>query len=772
MLNTAPVLAFGLVVLLAAPASAQTLYPRSLEPLPRIDIRRSAPDGLVTASQREAAQVLEQRVPGVQIQWDALTGSPRVIQSQTNLLSRPVSGQAPLLLFVQENAALFGLTSADLDTLSPSRQVTAPGSAGIKSLNPEPLTHLSLAQTFQGRQVFPTTLVTSITGQGRILRVVGAVVKDLSAKVRTTEPQLTAVEALNAAASSIQVTFNPNSHHALAEPDGAERRQVWSSGDVFARDVLIRLLYYVASYNDIRLVWEVIASARNNPFTYQIFVDALTGDIVYRNSLTDQDSTVFRAYFRVFRDPPENPETDYTPLRSPAPLSPGPSRPDGSQGRIVPSTRFHTSGDPATSRHGWIAAATAAATTTGNNAVVFVYKCENDICIRDPHEQPTARIEIIGGMLTYVFDFPADFTVGPDTPGNGAAAAVNAFVVANWWHDRMYNFGFNEAAGNFQEDNGGAGGAGHDPVHINLHVGHNGSHFTFYPDGTFPDLNVSTWTGPSPNRDSGFDQELLIHELTHGLSNRIIGGGQMKGLSNLDGQPGGLAEGYSDFYALALLRGPHDNPDGTYAFAGYSTLDWNSLPPTYGWKDNYYYGLRHFPYTTDLCKNPFTVRSMETHAVQTSDYSPPYGVICASMPDRSFWLPYCCNDHHNRGEVWAATLWEVRRNLVSRYGGEIGNELALQLVTDSFFLLAPDPTIMEARDAIRWADLLRIRGENWCDIWRGFAKRGMGSNAATPPDATTPQNTARYQEEMFVEDFSLPVECILASSRPSSPGAK
>jgi hypothetical protein len=731
--------------------------------LQRIDSRGTAsvvPD----ASQLEAAQALEQRVPGLQIQWSAVTGTPRIIQSRTGLFSRPDSGQDPLLLFVQENAALYGLTPADLATLKPSRPVTAPGSAGIASLNPVPLTHLSLAQTFQGRQVFPATLVSSITGQGQILSVAGEVVKDLSTKIRTTEPQLTPVAALEAAARSIQVAFSPSSHHALAEPDAAERRQAWSSGDVFARDVLIQLLYYVASDNDVRLVWEVIAGARNNPFTYQIFVDALTGEIVYRNSLTDQDSTVFRAYFRVIRNSPENPKTDYTPLGSPRPLSPGPSRPDGSQGTVVSSTRFRTSGDPAASRNGWITLdATGAATTTGNNAVVFVYTCENNICIRDPHEQPTARIDNIGGTPTYVFDFPADFTAEPDTPGNGAAAAVNAFVVANWWHDRMYNFGFNEAAGNFQEDNGGAGGAGHDPVHIKLHVGTNGAHFTFYPDGTYPDLRVPTWTnfgGPSPNRDSGFDQEILIHELTHGLSNRIIGRGRVKGLSNLDGQPGGLAEGYSDFYALALLRGPNDDPDGTYAFAAYSTLDWNSSPPL-GWKDNYYYGLRHFPYTTDLCKNPFTLRSMETHAIQNPDYSPPNGVSCASMPvPRSPKLPLCCNDHHNRGEVWAATLWEVRRNLGSRYGGEIGNELALQLVTDSLSLLAPDPTIMEARDAILWADLLRIRGENWCDIWRGFAKRGMGSNAATPPDAARPQNAPRYQDEVFVEDFSLPGECI------------
>jgi hypothetical protein len=271
-----------------------------------------------------------------------------------------------------------------------------------------------------------------------------------------------------------------------------------------------------------------------------------------------------------------------------------------------------------------------------------------------------------------------------------------------------------------------------------------------------PTLHAYIWDGPSPNRDSGFDQEILIHELTHGLTNRIIGHSMAKGLDDLTGQPGGLGEGYSDFYALALLRGPNDDPDGTYVIGGYSALNLKVLGQPSGWKNNYYYGIRHFPYTTDLCKNPFTLRSMQTPNYTTS---PPDGVSCTSMPVPSPWLRMISGGPHDMGEIWAAMLWEVRRNLVSRYR-ELGNELMLQLVTNSLFHLWRNPTFIEARDAILLADAL-IGGGNKCDIWRGFAKRGMGTNAATPRDG------------MFVEDFSIPGECdVSAPAALSNPGTK
>jgi hypothetical protein len=85
--------------------------------------------------------------------------------------------------------------------------------------------------------------------------------------------------------------------------------------------------------------------------------------------------------------------------------------------------------------------------------------------------------------------------------------------------------------------------------------------------------------------------------------------------------------------------------------------------------------------------------------------------------------------------------WEVYWNLVNQYGfnpnlfaawnaaGNHGNNLALQLLIDSFKMMPCDAGFVQARDAVLAADKLRTGGQNQCLIWRGFAKRGLGFSA-------------------------------------------
>ncbi|MCV5785267.1 M36 family metallopeptidase, partial [Escherichia coli] len=77
------------------------------------------------------------------------------------------------------------------------------------------------------------------------------------------------------------------------------------------------------------------------------------------------------------------------------------------------------------------------------------------------------------------------------------------------------------------------------------------------------------WTGPTPDRDGTTDAEIIIHEVTNGLSNRLHGNA-----SGLTGNmAGGMGEGWSDFYAHAMLSEPGDPADGVYTTGGYSTLE-------------------------------------------------------------------------------------------------------------------------------------------------------------------------------------------------------
>ncbi len=66
------------------------------------------------------------------------------------------------------------------------------------------------------------------------------------------------------------------------------------------------------------------------------------------------------------------------------------------------------------------------------------------------------------GNPYHVFDFPLDLNRLPSD--NTDPAVVNVFYWCNWMHDRLYELGFTEAAGNFQDDNFERGGHGSDPV--------------------------------------------------------------------------------------------------------------------------------------------------------------------------------------------------------------------------------------------------------------------------------------------------------------------
>ena len=72
-----------------------------------------------------------------------------------------------------------------------------------------------------------------------------------------------------------------------------------------------------------------------------------------------------------------------------------------------------------------------------------------------------------------------------------------------------------------------------------------------------------------------------------------------------------------------------------------------------------------------------------------------------------------------------------------------GNKLALKLVVDGLKLQPCSPSFVDARDAILLADQISTNSANTCEIYKAFAKRGLGVKAGSGGR----------------EDFTLPVEC-------------
>lgn len=206
--------------------------------------------------------------------------------------------------------------------------------------------------------------------------------------------------------------------------------------------------------------------------------------------------------------------------------------------------------------------------------------------------------------------------------------------------------------------------------------------------------------------DTSFDATIVVHEFAHGLTVRLTGGPSTA--VGLDGLiPGGMGEGWSDFFAHSLTAKISDTRNTPRLIGQYS------LNPA---------GIRTFPYSSDLGINPLTYDDVRTRT-----------------------------SVHRVGEIWAVALWEVYWNLVEAHGfdpdlysGTGGNNLAIQLVIDGCKLQPSSPTFLQARDAILQADLVNNGGIHHFSIWQAFAKRGLGLSATAGVNTEDNQVTAAF----------------------------
>jgi extracellular elastinolytic metalloproteinase len=323
-------------------------------------------------------------------------------------------------------------------------------------------------------------------------------------------------------------------------------------------------------------------------------------------------------------------------------------------------------GNATASPSGWV---NTTRRTQGNNVVACTDLNANNACGTN-EVQPTAN-------SSDAFDFP--YSPTQDATNFRAAAVTNAFFYANDFHDRTYALGFNEASRNFQLSNFGRGGAQNDPVNVDVADGSgtNNANFATPPDGSRPRMQMFLFNRRSSTvrQDSSFDGSVVYHEYAHGLSNRLVGGGSTACLRGL--QSGGMGEGWGDFIGSSFRNDPIV---GAYVTGNNTT------------------GIRR----ASMANSPFTyndVRNGNLNAV------------------------------HAVGELWAATLWDIRRT--------VGAAVIERIVVQGMKNTPCNPTILQARDGLISADASLNGGANRCTIFRAFAARQMGSGAASPNHNST-----------------------------------
>jgi len=568
------------------------------------------------------------------------------------------------------NAAEMGLSPLDVADMIVT-DVVATQSTGA--------TNVYIQQRFAGIDVFGAVSNVTIDSDGIVVSTASRFVPGLQRLAPATVPKSSVLDASVAASSALGLApsepFTP-----VGSAIGADQKRQITDGGISRNDIPVRLVLQPTD-TGLRLSWELTIEEIEADNWWQIRVDAETGMELGRNNLVAADT------YEVYDAPTEAPS-------------------------FGPRTTVVNPADPTASPFGWFdtdgVAGAESTLTQGNNVIAYTDTDGNNII--DPGSQPD-------GGASLLFDFPIDLGAAPLVYKD--ALVSNLFYWNNTLHDTFYAYGFDEAAGNFQQNNYGNGGSGGDAVLAEALDGAmtNNANFATPPDGQPPRMQMFQWTAATPDRASSFDNGIIAHEYGHGISNRLTGGpSNVSCLDPIVAQEV-AGEGWSDFFALMTTM---DAGDAGIDPRGIGTYVLGEPPSGTG--------IRDFAYSTSLATDPRTYDSIKT----------------ASVP-------------HGVGSTFATMLWEMTWALIDRDGfdpdlinGTGGNNTAIQLVIDGLKLQPCSPGFVDARDAIILGDQLANAGLNECLLWTSFAKRGLGYSATQGTSASILDGA---------EAFDLPPQC-------------
>ncbi len=650
--------ALSAMTLLTGAARAQDLPAGDDGGPPAVSCPRAVPE------ERQKAAEAEQRatVPELQVSYSASRGVPRSFYNATGFLTKERRGVEPDAVardYLEASRELLGLTAADLD----SREIT-----DTYRSEPSGVSHFYFRQTHGGLEVHNGQLQVHVGPMARVISLSSGFVPGLAEAVGGTEPELSAAAAVQHAADDLGLKL-PASPRVLEGPDGKDRRTVLAPSEISTEPIEARLAWYPpADRCDVRLAWSFSIDTVDGMHAWDQLIDAVTGEVLWR-----QDRVLNDAY-RAFRAPFENP------IRG---------------GRALIANPADTIASP----FGWHdtdgVAGAEFTTMQGNNAHAYTDLTDNG---RPPANEPDCGANLVCSS-------PLNLNLAPTTNANADAAVTNAFYWSNLVHDVTARYGFNEAAGNFQETNLSGAGQGSDSVQVEVLNGAgqsnppmNNANFRTGRDGKEGRMQLMLFTAcPTcpQNLDSALDSGVIVHEYAHGISNRLVGGPSKASCLSNKQQAG---EGISDFFALAFTHettfdGDDSRNLGTFLLGNQSDGK----------------GFRTQPYSTDPLLNDATYETLHGRSIA-----------------------------HDVGEVWAQAAWEAYWALIDRHGfdrdihnatGSAGNQRMLLYVIQGLANTVCDPTFADLRDGIIQAATANHGGEDVCLLWNVFADFGLGVDA-------------------------------------------
>jgi hypothetical protein len=345
-------------------------------------------------------------------------------------------------------------------------------------------------QNYQGIKVY-NSVSPFVIKNGGVVNAKVSFVENISAKANSTSPSISALAAISKATNGLGID-SPKGLSLLETLD--DNSYVFSKGDISLENIPVQLVYQnIEEGKSLKLAWDLSIYLLDGSHYYSVRVDALTGDILatddwvvscdlgdgahshasgesilFPNVTNSQSQMISTAVatpsYRVF----------------PIPLI-GPS--EGSDQLISDPS------DALASPYGWH-------DTNGIAGEEYTTTRGNNVLARDDHNGNNSGGQQAEGGPTLQFDFPFNLPENPFNFTNGAI--TNLFYMNNIMHDVFYQYGFDEASGNFQVNNYARGGNQGDGVIAEAQDGGglNNANFATGTDGVPPRMQMYLWSSP------------------------------------------------------------------------------------------------------------------------------------------------------------------------------------------------------------------------------------------------------------------------------------
>ncbi|MDQ2752948.1 MAG: M36 family metallopeptidase, partial [Bacteroidota bacterium] len=344
--------------------------------------------------------------------------------------------------------------------------------------------HLYLQQTYKGIPVYNSIKTLAFKGN-QLLYSSGGFVLKIKENFVDEKPVVQPVEAIGKAALHLHLPFAKEGFSFVRnETINHTGKQFFSAQKIAKRNIETGLYWAPDSVGKWHLAWNVSIDVANSPDWWNVRVDATTGVVIGKNNFTvyERNNDENKPSNQFVAPPNGATNASYNVIPFPA------------ENKNI--ANFSTVTNP------WEAAgANNMATTLGWNydgTTTYNISRGNNVFAYDDSANKNAPGSVatsVTALPDLSFSFAPDFTQNTSLSVNKSAAITNLFYWNNLMHDAMYQYGFDEPAGNFQTNNLGRGGLGNDLVLAESHDGSglNNANFSTPDDGSSGRMQMYLW---------------------------------------------------------------------------------------------------------------------------------------------------------------------------------------------------------------------------------------------------------------------------------------